>query len=87
VTVVSDSSPLITLARMSCFDLLPKLYGTIYIPTEVYKEVVIDGAELPGAVEVSGSNWMEVRAVRNVGGLAAARADTGRPAPFFWPGS
>ncbi len=47
--VASDSSPLITLARIQCFDLLPKLYGAIYISTEVHHEVVIQGAGLPGA--------------------------------------
>ena len=42
--VVSDSSPLITLARIGCFELLPKLYASIYISNEVYyREVVIDG--------------------------------------------
>jgi predicted nucleic acid-binding protein len=60
VKVVSDSSPLITLARIGCFDLLPKLYSRIYIPVEVYNEVVIDGPGLPGAAEVLQSDWIEV---------------------------
>ncbi len=42
--VVSDSSTLIALARIDSVHLLPKLYGQILIPTEVYKEVVIEGA-------------------------------------------
>jgi uncharacterized protein len=72
VTVISDSSPLITLARIRCFDLLRKLYNKIYIPREVYKEVVIDGATLPGAAEVSRSDWIEVRVVQNIDNVAAA---------------
>ena len=71
MTVVSDSSPLITLARIRCFDLLPKLYDKIYIPREVYNEVVIDGATLPGAAEVSRSDWIEVRVVQNIEEVAA----------------
>jgi predicted HTH domain antitoxin len=47
VTVVSDSSPLITLARIGWLDLLNKLYGAIYVSSEVYREVAIDDAGLP----------------------------------------
>jgi predicted nucleic acid-binding protein len=72
VTVVSDSSPLITLARIRCFDLLPKLYGRVYISTEVYNEVVIDGAGLPGASQAAQADWIEVRPVQNAAGLAVA---------------
>jgi predicted nucleic acid-binding protein len=77
VTVVSDSSPLITLARIRCFDLLHSLYSRIYISTAVHKEVVIDGSTLPGALEVSRCGWIEVKAVQNTDGLAAAVAKTG----------
>ena len=42
MTVVSNSSPLINLARIGCFDLLPKLYGRVYISREVYNEVAVD---------------------------------------------
>ncbi len=72
MTVVSDSSPLITLARIRCFDLLPKLYGRVYISTEVYNEVVIDGAGLPGASQAAQADWIEVRPVQNAAGLAVA---------------
>jgi predicted nucleic acid-binding protein len=76
VKVVSDASPLITLARISCFDLLPKLFGKIYISGEVYKEVVIDGEGLPGAAEVSQADWVEVRLLERVAG-ASARPELG----------
>ena len=76
MTVVSDSSPLITLARIHCFDLLPQLFGRICISTEVYNEVVVYGATLPGAAEVSKSDWTEVRPVRNFD-VAAAVAKLG----------
>jgi uncharacterized protein len=80
VTVVSDSSPLITLARIGCFDLLHELYGRIHIPTEVYKEVVIDGVGLPGAAEISRSDWIDVRPAQTVADLAAIAGRTGRGA-------
>ena len=77
MTVVSDSSPLITLARIGCLDLLPRLYGSVCIPAEVYQEVVIDGAGLPGAAEVSRSEWIEVKSVQNAVHLAAAVVELG----------
>ncbi len=72
MTVVSDSSPLITLARIGCLDLLTKLYGTVYVPSEVYREVAIDGAGLPGAAQVARAVWIEVIPVRNVADFAAS---------------
>lgn len=75
--VVSDASPLITLARIDCFQLLPNLYTNIYLSLEVYQEVVVNGAGLPGADEVSRCEWISVRHVRNAAALAAVIADTG----------
>ncbi|MGZ8938992.1 MAG: DUF3368 domain-containing protein [Limisphaerales bacterium] len=37
--VVSDSSALISLARVDCIDLLPKLFGTVLIPEAVCVEL------------------------------------------------
>jgi predicted nucleic acid-binding protein len=47
VTVVSNSSPLISLAKIEMFHLLGELYGKIIISAEVYAEVVIAGAGFP----------------------------------------
>ncbi|MBI3646323.1 MAG: DUF3368 domain-containing protein, partial [Acidobacteriales bacterium] len=44
--VVSDSSPLITLAKIGRLELLPQLYQAITITPEVYAEVVVSGAGL-----------------------------------------
>lgn len=62
---VSDSSPLITLARIGHLKLLADLYGRIVIPTQVHHEVVVSGRGLPGAEEVRKADWIEVRAVRS----------------------
>lgn len=68
---VSDSSPLITLARIGHFDLLQCLYQRIHISPQVYQEVVITGAGLPGSLEVSRASWIEVRPLAQAGVLEA----------------
>jgi uncharacterized protein len=77
VTVVSNASPLIALARIGHFDLLSKLFERVLISTEVYNEVVIDGAGMPGAKQVSLADWIEVRPIRNAAALRLALGETG----------
>lgn len=65
MTVVSDSSPLVILTKLGCFDLLHQLFPRVYISTEVHHEVVIAGAGLPEAAEVSNAEWIEVKPIQN----------------------
>jgi predicted nucleic acid-binding protein len=62
VIVVSNSSPLITLARVGQFDLLRKLFSEIHIADEVRQEVVVRGAGRPAAETVRGASWIKVHA-------------------------
>jgi predicted nucleic acid-binding protein len=73
VIVVADSSPLIILAKIGCFDLLNQMYSRLYISAEVHHEVVVSGAGLPGASEVAKSEWIEVKPLQNQAGLVAAQ--------------
>ena len=50
--VVSNSSPLIALARIGRLKLLASLYKRILIPVEVHHEVTVGGHGPPGAEEV-----------------------------------
>jgi len=59
VIAVSNSSPLIILARLGCFPLLNRLFSSLIISSEVYNEVVVAGKGLPGAKEVAGAIWIE----------------------------
>lgn len=59
--VVSNSSPLITLARAQHLDLLEELYEEIHVPVEVHNEITIAGAGLPGAEEVQRAHWIRVQ--------------------------
>jgi hypothetical protein len=77
VIVVSDSSPLISLAKIQAFKLLDQLYGGVTISTEVFKEVVVSGAGLPGAAETSGSPWIKVAPINRTNDLTDAQGRFG----------
>jgi len=73
VTVVADSSPLVILAKLGCFELLNRLFPRLYISTEVHHEVVVAGTGLPGASEVEKAQWIEVKKLQNQADLLAAQ--------------
>jgi len=73
VTVVSNSSPLISLAKIESFNLLQQLYGSITISAEVYAEVVVSGARLPGSAETSTSPWIQVKQIKRPGDISGAQ--------------
>ena len=75
--VISDSSPLITLARVDCLDMLPHLYPLVHIPTEVYNEVVVAGSGLAGAIRVASAPGIHVVPVKDAVSLNAAMEKTG----------
>ena len=77
MTVVADSSPLVVLTKLGCFDLLNRLFPRLYISVEVHYEVVIAGAGLPGSSEVSKAEWIEVKRVQNPVGLHSAQRKYG----------
>ncbi len=58
--VVSNSSPLVSLARIGWLNLLASLYKRILIPIGVQHEVIVAGRGLPGAEEVRTASWIEV---------------------------
>jgi len=60
---ISDSSTLIHLAGIGRLELLREFYGNILISPAVWREVVEEGKERPGAREVKDahkSGWIEV---------------------------
>ena len=64
---VSNSSPLLYLARLSDLDVLPKLFGHITIAEAVWRELVVEGKGKPGAAEVEKARggWLSVESVAN----------------------
>lgn len=72
--VVSNASPLIIHAKLGQFDLLARLFTGIVIAPEVWEEVVVKGAGLPGAAEVQQASWVRLEAVANPAQLAIWQA-------------
>lgn len=77
MTAVADSSPLVILTKLGCFDFLNRLFPRVYISPEVHYEVVVAGTGLPGASEVSNAEWIEVKAIKNPADLRAAQRQYG----------
>jgi predicted nucleic acid-binding protein len=81
--VVANASPLIHLSAAQRLDVLRMLFGEVFIPCEVYSEVVLKGAGRPGSQEVASANWIRVCHVKNeiavrvfqVGGLGKGEAE------------
>ncbi len=65
MSVVSNASPLIGLARIGELRLLRQLYGELVIPEAVEHEVVVEGAELPAADQVGKATWIKTGTVSN----------------------
>jgi len=59
VIVISDSSPLITLARY--LELLREFSREIAISQDVFEEVTVAGAGLPGAEQIQKASWIRVQ--------------------------
>lgn len=65
MSIVSNASPLINLARIGQLDLLRQLYGTLVIPEAVWFETVVEGAGQAGADEIRAAAWINKQAVAN----------------------
>ena len=65
--VISNASPLIGLCGINKLHILKDLWGEIVISDAVYKEVVVTGAEKPGAKAVATAckDWIKIVSVKN----------------------
>ncbi len=65
IIVVSNSSPLIGLAKIDSLSILKSEFGKIYIPKAVWQEVVIEGKGKTGSKEVKKANWIYTKAIKD----------------------
>ena len=64
--VVSNSSPLIHLAKIGRLDLLRLLFGEVLVPEAVYRECVVEGGGREDARKIGEAGWIRVSSVRDV---------------------
>lgn len=76
--VVSNSTPLIALARIKQVNLLRAVFGQIIIPQGVYHEVVLRESRLPGVKEIRDATWIKKLPVQNVLAVSLLRTDLDR---------
>lgn len=62
---VSNSTPLIHLAKIGQLHLLPELFGTLLIPNAVYTECVLDGRGYEESTQIAQARWLQVVPVVN----------------------
>jgi predicted nucleic acid-binding protein len=63
--VVSDSTILIGLVKIGKLDLLKEIFFKVYIPEEVFKEVVERGKGKSGSIVIKEAVWIEVKPVKD----------------------
>ena len=63
--VISDSTILIGLVKIGKSDLLKEIFSRIYIPEEVFKEVVERGKGKPGSKVIKEASWIEAKPVKD----------------------
>ena len=63
--VVSNSSPLIHLAKIGHLDLLRYFFDKIVVPEVVYKECVIEGKGREDAKKIEKAEWIKVAKIRD----------------------
>ncbi len=73
--VVSNSSPLITLAKIRKLNILKELFGQIIIPKSVWVEVVEKGRGKPGAEEVEKASWIKVEDAKDKLGVEILKGE------------
>jgi len=79
--VISDTSTITNLVAIQYLQLLPQLYGQVYIPQAVYNELVDIHPPNLQTIQIREASWLEVRKI-NRGELVdrlqgAARLDAG----------
>ncbi|OGL47520.1 MAG: hypothetical protein A2W05_03780 [Candidatus Schekmanbacteria bacterium RBG_16_38_10] len=65
MTVVADSSPLISFARAKKLHIIRNVYEEIIIPPQVYNEIVVKGKRKPGAEEIQKASWIRIQKPKN----------------------
>ena len=66
MSIIVNSTPLISLALISQLSLLPKIFGDIYLPRAVYNEVIVNGKGKSGYTQLLAIDWFQIADPVNV---------------------
>ena len=58
--VISDTLPVLNLARIGRLELLPLLYKQVLIPSAVFEELTASKPDLPPAIDFASESWLIV---------------------------
>ena len=77
--VVSNSGPLINLAKVGHFSVWRDMFQRVLIPTGVFEEVVVRGAGQPGSGETRSARWIRCRKLKrpDIANILMAELDQG----------
>ncbi|WP_048090924.1 DUF3368 domain-containing protein [Geoglobus acetivorans] len=63
--VISNSSPLIHLSKISRLNLLKDFFNEVIVPEAVYKECVVEGGDRDDARKIAKAKWIRVLKIRD----------------------
>ena len=77
MTVISDTTPIISLIKIHRLDLLEKLFGEVLIPDAVFRELITNESFSSEAEEVKKSAFLKISPVQNRQSIAILQAISG----------
>ncbi|MBR6154267.1 MAG: DUF3368 domain-containing protein [Treponema sp.] len=77
MTIISDTTPIISLIKINRIDLLEKLFGEVLIPEAVFKELITNTVFENEARIVKSSTFLKIQAVQNIKALKILQAASG----------
>jgi hypothetical protein len=75
MVVLSNSTPLIYLAKLGELNLLKNLFAEVIVADKVFDEVVVQGAGKPGSDEVKNADWIKRQSVSDQAAVQKLRSD------------
>ena len=77
MTIISDTTPIISLIKINRIDLLEKLFGEVIVPEAVFRELTTNTVFANEAEIVNSSSFLKTSAVQNRKSLEILQAASG----------
>ena len=66
MSIVVNSTPLISLAIIRQLDLLPMIFGEVIVPRAVYDEIIVNGRGKAGYQQLANIGWFHIADAENI---------------------